>query len=121
MKLPLVALILFFTLAASASAQTIVSIRNGNVQGLSVRPSQRNSQPAGCTETRVYRVWVPAQRTVCVDANGFTTVRIHPGYYEYRQVQVWVPLVQQQQVQVANPVPSRPGYMHPMNTWRTRP
>jgi hypothetical protein len=123
MKLTLVALILFSTLATTAPAQTIVPLRSSgtpNPQGLSVRSARRSSQPSGFLETRIIRVWVPAQRTVSVDASGFTTVRILPGYFEYRQVQVWVPNAQQQ-VPVVNPVPSRPGYMHPMNTWRSRP
>ncbi len=111
-------------LPLAAGAQAITPLQTTRAGMLSVR-----NEPVRRMDTALngYYVWqpcgftVPAERIVYVDERGYTIVRILPARRETRWVRVWVP-VETRAAAPRTATPSdRPGYMHPMNTWRSRP
>ena len=47
-------------------------------------------EPGGYWEIRQERYYVPEQRTIGYDDNGYEIITIRPDHYAYREIKVWI-------------------------------
>ena len=47
-------------------------------------------EPGGYWEIRQERYYVPEQRTIGYDDNGYEIITIRPAHYAYREIKVWI-------------------------------
>jgi len=64
--------------------------RSYRFTGLRDLPMSEIVVPSGYYETRTERYWVPGRRIITRDHCGRKAIRYTQGYYDYREIKVWV-------------------------------